>query len=221
MWAQVRSKRLVAVAISIVRDTVSRGCLNRGPDHQPHARPFIHRAFQPYDQPMAWNQPTIVRRLAIAFMLAATGCAGVGAPGERLRDSAELLAGLQSYESPEQARSRLPKAEWTIRVLQSVPADNKRPKYETKVASINWHECGQDGILSLSFVNERLYATVFRPPDFESCIKDLATRGFVDVPASRGDKRKVITGEHEGRRFVTVADTRLESEINAWIERYS
>jgi hypothetical protein len=160
-----------------------------------------------------------MQRLVIGLAMTVVGCAG--SPGETLRDPVELLGGLRSYESPDQTRARLRSAELTLRPLQGARPDGRTPKYEMKVASLKWRECGQEGVLELSFVNERLYTTLFIPSNLDACVNDLTTRGIITRSPDSDDRRKVYTGESEGQRFVAATDTRLESEIIAWIGRHS
>lgn len=160
-----------------------------------------------------------IRRIACLLVLMAAGCGG--APGATAREPVELLAGLMSYESPAQSRARLPSAEWTIRSLPADPPENKTPQYERQIAEVRWRECGQDGILTLTFVNERLYTTMFAPSDVDACLKDLTRRGMTTRTPNPDERRHFYTGDSQGRPFVAALDTRLNSEIAAWIGRYS
>jgi hypothetical protein len=160
-----------------------------------------------------------MRSLLILTTLTAAGCA-VGAPGAVVREPVPLLAGLRSYESPAESRAKLSGADWSLReVGVNRPADN-RPKYEKQTAEFKWQECGQDGTLILTYVNERLYITSFVPANLDACLKDLTDRGVMG-PANRDQRVRIYTGELDGKRFVAATDTRLESEIEAWISRYS
>jgi hypothetical protein len=160
------------------------------------------------------------RSFVIGFVLTAAGCA-VGSPGATVREPVELLAGLRSYESPAESRARLPGAVWTLRSLGSPGPEDKRPKYEKQSAELRWRECGQEGTLILTFVNERLYLTTFVPTDMEACAKELTARGIISRSPNPDTSRRVQTGEFEGKPFVSATDMRLESEIDAWISRYS
>jgi hypothetical protein len=153
--------------------------------------------------------------------IALTAAACAGAPGATIREPVELFAGLRSYESPTETRTRLPGAEWTIRHLGPAASVDNRPRYEMQVAELQWRECGQDGTLILSFVNDRLYRTAFVPINLDACLKDLTTRGILTRSPSRDDRRRIDRGELEGRPFVVATDTRLDAEIAAWLARYS
>jgi hypothetical protein len=159
------------------------------------------------------------RSILVVLSCLVVGC--VGAPGARPRDPVELFGGLRSYQTPAEAQAKLGARDWRIHDRRLHPPDDKRPKFERLSAELRWRECEQDGTLSISFINDRLETTVFYPSDFESCVRSLTTRGLITRSSAGDQRRRVYTGESEGRRFVAATDTRLESEINAWITRYS
>lgn len=160
-----------------------------------------------------------LRSLAILLTFAAAGCA-VSAPGAQLREPVSLLAGLRSYDSPAESRAKLPGVDWSLRDIGAVRPGDTRPRYQKQSAEFGWRECGQDGTLLLTFVNDRLYLTTFIAEDMDACLKDLTARGVMGS-ANRDQRVRVYTGELEGKRFVAAMDTRLETEIDAWISRYS
>ena len=141
----------------------------------------------------------------------------------------ELLLGLSSHISLNEARQRIQVAPDNWRILEDTktsPGD-KRPPYHLVVATIsNVKSYGVPGEASLKFFNGRLMEISFYPVDQTSFVRrfrdetgtDLEKSGIREM--SSGAQVEVAT-DHKGRRYIRITNPGLRKEHDSWIRHYA
>jgi hypothetical protein len=89
-----------------------------------------------------------------------------------------------------------------------------------------WRDLGHDGDLSVTFLNRRLFQSVFTPADLKAYTRALARTGLVvkdGGPEKRIDLRTVVRSAEPGGRdgYVAWSDEAIQAEQQAWLSRCS
>jgi hypothetical protein len=144
------------------------------------------------------------------------------APGAQLRDGVELLAGLKSYSSPDEAKRVLASRNWRVISDQPWPRTESRPRFSQLSVDADVMFCGDVGTLRLAFINELLVSTSFTPRSIDDCLKKLPNgEAFTEQGTNDADRHFWRNIGLDGEPFIGARDSRLQAEVSAWIRQYS
>ena len=151
--------------------------------------------------------------------------------------SSQLIAGLESYRSPQEIRAGLAKGlSWEVIKESRLEEGDTRPPFGLSEVSIkNFSHLNFHGELRLIFFNDRLMSTIFYPVDFQQYFKALTeiqklrfkkvyykqkeaiVAPYVRILAPTDDYIK----EFNGKLSITWEDIRLINERDDWLMKYS
>lgn len=151
-------------------------------------------------------------------------------------ERSKLIDGIESYQSIEEAKRRLP--EWKMIENSSLAPGDPRPPFTIYVVSIkNYSHLDYAGELHLKFFNNRLAEARFYPNSFEQYVdrlKEIEKLTFSVTDKSYGTPEAVVPPytriwiynqphleQHGGSKYVGWEDIRLDKEETIWIKRYS
>jgi hypothetical protein len=164
-------------------------------------------------------------RWLILLLLIGTASCGteIEPPGTKVHSGVQLLAGLASYSTEQEARMGINASahDWRDVARTPHPVGDRRPRLDQLTIDVDVVECGQEGTLRLMFFNNRLESTVFTPREWEACRLDLERRGIQVNGIAVHERVAWSETDGKGRRFIGLADERLRREVSEWISRYS
>jgi len=167
------------------------------------------------------------RAIVIVLASGAVACS-VPEPGAPVLSPTPLFPRYHSYRTFDDVRST-----WTDRTPVTVLVDQKNParggcpRFDALTVEVPVWDEQQSGVLTLTFINDRLESTAFHPKDFEAYIQQLQHRGVLidrDRQARAEPATTIwITDSLAGkpRRFVGWRDERFSAQVNAWIKACS
>ncbi len=136
-----------------------------------------------------------------------------------------LLAGLESYSSPEAVAAALGNPSWEVKEQSGLRQNDKRPPFNVLSVSLApFQDRGHRGELQLTFFNSRLMSTAFYPHHPEAYRASLGRFPPRDV---RGGElwpkylRVWNAVDYKGREYFLWGDERLLAQRNRWIMKYS
>ena|SRR5436190_5118080 len=142
----------------------------------------------------------------------------------------QLIDGFHSYETLEQVKSRLSnidrREQWREEKQEVDPSD-RRPAHLFVHLIGNFKHVGQQGILDLTFYNNRLMETQFSPYSGE-LYKDALRKQGLPVPPEPGKQIRISPrttfsyyNNSDGTFRFVWDDSALEQEWNDWVAKYS
>lgn len=156
------------------------------------------------------------------FIFALFGC-----DAQRVVPTTELMPGIRSHISTEEARKQIRSAErWRVLEDTKTPNDDKRPPYHLLGVAIDKYvDLEEPGTLHLQFFNDRLMSATFYPQNAERYLASLKEKRGLDVSgaqtASAGGTSIQHAIDFRGQPYISYVDKVLQKELDLWIRRYS
>jgi hypothetical protein len=176
------------------------------------------------------STPFRVPRLAVITLVVTCGllaCSTIPEPGNPPLDPAPLFGSYTSYGRLEEFKSGLPdRSTWQVLSDSASPPRGDCPRFDQFTFAVPAHHLGHDGTLQLEFINDRLLSTTFTPDDFGSYVHALEQSGIKFDATGRATLAPATSlwqsrPNRHAPRFVGWADTRFQSQVNAWISSCS
>jgi hypothetical protein len=165
------------------------------------------------------------RRVLLILLIAGVVACQCRRDFTQRRQGEELMPGLRSYSSSEEAESGGLLRNVALSEHRNLEGVAGSPQFRVKRLESRFEHLGEPGVIRMTYYNDRLYGVQFFPDesqDYELALR--AKRGgevhLDSEPLVVGGNVRFWSGNESGRYFAW-ADWRLFEESAQWIECYA
>ncbi len=142
------------------------------------------------------------------------------------KERTKLINGIESYQNIVEFKGFLSHSSYQWEASEDPPSTSSPPFHQAVVTIRDYSHLGFTGELYVIFFNNRLYSTIFYPPDIEKYIevieKTIGTKFNNDQELIMPPHTSVrIATDYKGRKYINWSDVRLDKEVDLWIDLYS